>query len=80
MFQNRPKIVVRFAPRGEGTGAEQIYYPDPPQNGIQGPRVVNPAERNQKNPEFLQRPMAGPRGAGGMGASGPNRPQPDTAE
>ena len=71
----------------------QIYYPDPPQNkkhvkrpplyyafGIQGPRVVNPAERNQKNPEFLQRPMAGPRGAGGMGASGPNRPQPDTAE
>ena len=37
-------------------------------------------ERNQKNPEFLHPPMAGPRGAGGMGASGPNRPRPEPAD
>ena len=30
--------------------------------------------------EFLQPPMAGFRGAGGMGASGPNRPRPETAD
>ena len=41
---------------------------------------TGPPKRKQKNSEFLQPPMARPRGAGGMGASGPNRPQPDRAE
>ena len=34
----------------------------------------------KKIPEFLHPPMAGPRGAGGMGASGPNWPRPETAD
>ena len=37
------------------------------------------SKRKQKNSEFLQPPMAGPRGAGGVGASGPHRPQPEPA-
>ena len=34
----------------------------------------------KKNPKFLHPPMAGPRGACGMGASGPVGTRPETAE
>ena len=83
--QLRPFVVqdALIHPRGawETRGARvpakgQIYHPDRPQkweNSRWGHRTTR---GNQKKLEFLQLPMAGPRGAGGMGASGPHRPRP----
>ena len=65
---------------GRGPAQGQIYYPDRPQNRENSRWGHGPPERNQKNPEFLQPPMAGPRGRGRRGCTGLNRLHSDTAE
>ena len=66
-------------PESRVPALSQIYYQDRPQNGEYSRWGHRTTQMNQKNPKFLQPPMAGPRSAGGVGASGPHRPRPDTA-